>query len=65
MPVRTWWNNAKEHDQEAVLTRLGLDCSLTGIPWAFLPDQIQSLLARRVRIKTEQLDPDWRRAEQD
>jgi hypothetical protein len=43
MSVRAWWDNAKEHDQEAVLTRLGLDRSLAGIPWAFLMEDVQYL----------------------
>jgi hypothetical protein len=62
MSVRAWWDNAKEHDQEAVLTRLGLDRSLAGIPWAFLMEDVQCILARRVRINAEELDPDWQRA---
>jgi len=65
MDVRAWWDNAKDCDQEAVLIRLGLDSDLAGIPWAFLPEEVQSLLARCVRITAEQLDPHWRRTEQD
>jgi hypothetical protein len=61
MTVRAWWDNAKDCDQEAVLTRLGLDRSLAGIPWAFLPNEMQCLLSRRVRINEQQLDPQWRR----
>jgi hypothetical protein len=61
MPVRAWWDNAKECDQTAVLAELRLDRSLAGIPWAFLPQEVQSILARRVRINAEQLDPHWRR----
>jgi hypothetical protein len=65
MTVRAWWDNAKECDQAAVLAELRLDRSLAGIPWAFLPKDIQSILARRVRINAEELDPKWRRAERD
>ena len=61
MAVRAWWDNAKDRDQEAVLTRLGLDRSLAGIPWAFLPEEVQCILVRRVRINAEKLDPDWQR----
>jgi hypothetical protein len=65
MTVRAWWDNARECDQEAVLTRLGLDHDLAGIPWAFLPEDMQRILVRHVRINPEELDPQWRRAEQD
>jgi hypothetical protein len=62
MDVRDWWDNAKERDQTAVLIRLGLDCVLADIPWAFLPKAVQSILIRRVRIDPALLAPDWRRA---
>src|SRR6266545_1614176 len=65
MTVRAWWDNAKEGDQEAVLRKLGLDRSLAGIPWAFLPEEVQYVLARRVRINAEELDSNWQRAKQD
>jgi hypothetical protein len=48
-----------------VLVRIGLDRGLAGIPWAFLPEEVQWILVRRVRINPEELDPKWRRAEQD
>jgi hypothetical protein len=44
-----------------VLRRLRLDCALVGISWAFLPDEIQDILNRRVRIHDEKLADDWRR----
>jgi hypothetical protein len=62
MTVRAWWDNAREHDQEAVLTRLGLGRELSGVPWAFLPDEVRELLIRRVRIHQSRLAADWRRA---
>jgi hypothetical protein len=61
MTVRAWWDNARESDQGSVLGRLGLDRGLTGIPWFFLPKEVQCILTRRVRIHDEQLDPEWRR----
>jgi hypothetical protein len=63
MTVRAWWDNARERDQEAVLIRLGLDRNLAGVPWAFLPEEVQCILARRVRINAALLVPGWRRAE--
>jgi hypothetical protein len=63
MDVRAWWDNVREGDQVAVLVRLVLDSSLAGIPWAFLPQEVQSLLARRVRINAAELDRNWRRLE--
>jgi hypothetical protein len=62
MNVRTWWDQARECDQEAVIMRLGLDRSLVGIPWVFLPEEAQCILVRRVRINAGGLDPDWQRA---
>jgi hypothetical protein len=61
MLVRTWWDNARECDQAAVLAELRLNRSLAGIPWAFLPEEVHFLLARRVRINEQLLDPEWRR----
>lgn len=61
MTIRVWWDNAKECDQEAVLMRLGLDRDLAGIPWAFLPEDVQYILAHRVRINAVKLDPAWQR----
>lgn len=63
MPVRVWWDNARELDQEAVLIRIGLELSLVGIPWAFLPAEVQFILTQRVRINAAELDPKWRRME--
>jgi hypothetical protein len=57
-----WWDNAKQCDQAAVLVELWHNRCLAGIPWAFLPQEVQPLLAQRVRIKAEQLDPNWQRA---
>jgi hypothetical protein len=65
MTVLAWWDNAKECDQEAVLMKLGLDRDLAGIPWAFLPEEVQSILARRLRINADRLALDWQRAKQD
>ena len=65
MTVRAWWDNAKDCDQVAVLIRLGLDRSLAGIPWAFLPEEVQCILVQRVRINAGGLDSDWQRAKQD
>jgi hypothetical protein len=65
MTVRAWWDNAKECDQEAVLLKLGLDRDLASIPWAFLPEEVQSILARRLRINADCLASDWQRAKQD
>jgi hypothetical protein len=65
MTVRAWWDNARESDQAAVLAELRLDRSTAGIPWAFLPEEVQCILVRRVRINPEELDPQWRRGEQD
>ena len=64
MTVLAWWDNAKECDQEAVLMKLGLDHDLAGIPWAFLPEEVQYILARRLRINEQLLDPQWRRVEE-
>ena len=61
MTVRAWWDNAKKCDQEAVLMNLGLDRDLAGIPWAFLLEEVQCTLARRVRIHGERLAHNWRR----
>ena len=61
MTVREWWDNARELDQAAVLARLRLDRGLAGIPWAFLSQEVQCILARRVRINEPLLDPTWRR----
>jgi hypothetical protein len=65
MTVSAWWDNAKECDQEAVLTRLGLGHDLAGIPWAFLPEEVQFVLVRRLRINADHLASDWQRAKQD
>jgi hypothetical protein len=59
--IRRWWDNAREDDQAAVLMRLQLNSELAGVPWAFLPEQVQSLLARRVRINEQLLTPGWRK----
>jgi hypothetical protein len=61
MDVRAWWDNAREGNQTAVLSRLKLDRELAGIPWALLSEEVQSILVQRVRIKVEQLDPHWKR----
>jgi hypothetical protein len=62
MPVRAWWDNARERDQAAVLIRLGLDPELAGLPWAFLPAEVHHILGRRVRINVSLLAPGWRKA---
>ena len=51
MDVRTWWDQASEQDQDAVLANLHIDRELAGIPWAFLPEDVQAVLARRIRIR--------------
>jgi hypothetical protein len=61
MEVREWWTFAKQSDQAAVLIRLGLDPALAGIPSAFLPEDVQDILIRRVRIDPDLLAPDWKR----
>jgi hypothetical protein len=60
--VREWWDNAKEHDQIAVLNRLEIDHSLAGMPWAFLPDEVKEQLIRRVRINAQMLAPGWKKS---
>jgi hypothetical protein len=65
MMVRAWWDNARARDQEAVMIGLRLDRDLAGIPWAFLPEEVQSILARRLRINADRLASDWQRAKQD
>ena len=63
MTIRTWWDNAKERDQAAVLIHLHLEHELAGVPWAFLPEEVRYILARRVRINAALLVSGWRRAE--
>jgi hypothetical protein len=60
--VREWWDNAKEHDQVALLNRLGIDRALAGVPWAFLDQEVQDELIRRVKIDVSRLALDWRRS---
>ena len=62
MAVRTWWDNVRECDQEAVLVRLLLDHELAGVPWAFLPAEVQQILGRRIRINMSLLAPGWKKA---
>jgi hypothetical protein len=51
MTVRTWWDmRASPDDQATVLRRLDLSEDIAGLPWAFLPDTIQVILSRRLRI---------------
>lgn len=51
MTVRRWWDNtASSGDQAKVLRRLDLDEEMAGVPWAFLPTNIQAFLVRRLRI---------------
>jgi hypothetical protein len=47
--------HATEQDQAVVLTQLGLPRSLSGMPWAFLPEAVRATLARRVRIDAARL----------
>jgi len=50
LPVRHWWDQASEADQDAVLANVRLCHGMAGVPWAFLPDAVQAVLVRRVRI---------------
>lgn len=51
MTVRRWWDMAASADDQAkVLRRLDLDEDMAGVPWAFLPNTIQTILVRRLRI---------------
>jgi len=49
--VRHWWEQASEADQDAVLVNLKIDRELACVPWAFLPEAVQTVLTRRVRIE--------------
>ena len=50
--VRRWWDQTSESDQDAVLANLRLCRAMAGVPWAFLPEDVQIFLARRLRIKS-------------
>lgn len=63
MTVREWWDNAKEHDQIALLNRLRIEGALAGVPWAFLDQEVQDELIRRVKIDVSRLALDWRRSQ--
>jgi hypothetical protein len=41
--------------------RHNLDRSLAGIPWAFLPQEIQHVLTRRIYINEQLLDSEGQR----
>jgi hypothetical protein len=56
MTVRAWWDVASERDQETVLRRLRLSVGLVSVPWAFLPEEVQALLLRRLRIDPAKLE---------
>ena len=62
MTIRMWWDNARARDQAAVLIHLGVDPELAGVPWAFLPPEVQQMLGRRVRINGSLLAPGWKKA---
>ena len=50
MRVRDWWNQASEKDQDAVLANLKEPRGWAGCPWAFLPEELQEVMTRRLRI---------------
>ena len=50
MRVRDWWDRASERDQDAVLVHLSEPRGWSEVPFAFLPQQIQVVLIRPVRI---------------
>ncbi len=56
MCVRDWWDRATERDQDAVLYHVGEPRGWAGVPWAFLPDEVQQVLTRRIRIHEDQLE---------
>jgi hypothetical protein len=60
--VRRWWDQiASERDQDAVLYHTQLDRDLAGVPWAFLPEEVQQVLTRRVSLDLEALKRAGRR----
>jgi hypothetical protein len=63
MTTRAWWDQASERGQIAVLRRLNLSVELAGVPWAFLPMDVQTVLLRRVQVDVTKLGGGRRQTE--
>ena len=46
--LRTWWDTIAGGDEQAiVLAHAGVSIGLAGLPWAFLPPEVQAALTRQ------------------